>query len=379
MDTPNRMEALAREAERLVRCRVGQKIRMSDPSLIAKRERSLVMRCTVTGWDGVASVVVKRNEGDDARGFTDWAGLQFLSTLEAAEGVAPRLYAGALEERLVVMEDLGHSRSLADVLDAGDAAPVVGVLQALASSMARLVTATAPHEAAYQRLRASLPGAEGLGRQHEARRWLAALDRVARWADALDVRLPTSFAPACEHIAAVYAEPGAYLAFSHGDPAPSNNHLAGDRVSLVDFEYAGYRHALYDLTAWETLCPLPPEWVVVMEHAFTRAAEASSLGGMPVHEKSYREARATICAYRSLAMLTWFSPGILRQDRGWTPGWTQREALISTTLRLYRLSVGVAVLAPLAELGEALAEATRTRWPELGDGLLRWPGLKDTP
>jgi hypothetical protein len=43
----------------------------------------------VTGWNGVASVVVKRNEGDDARGFTDWASLQFLSTLEAARAVAP--------------------------------------------------------------------------------------------------------------------------------------------------------------------------------------------------------------------------------------------------------------------------------------------------
>jgi hypothetical protein len=373
MDTSARVWTLAREAEGILRGRQGQDVRLRDPSLIAQRDRSLVARCAVTGWDGVGSVVIKRNEGDDARGFTDWASLQFLSTLAAAAGVAPQFYAGAVTERLVVMEDLGPSRSLADVLDTGDAITVVGVLRALAISMARLVEATAPHEGAYERLRSALPGAEGLGRQSEAMRWQGALGRVEHWADALGVRLPTSFGAACEHIASVYAEPGIYLAFSHGDPAPSNNHLAGDRVSLVDFEYAGYRHALYDLTAWDTLCPLPTGWVAAMEHAFRRRLAAGPLGEPLAHVEGYREARATMCAYRALAMLTWFSPEILRQDRGWVSEWTQREALISTTLRLRRTTAGVAVLEPLTELGGALAEAVQARWPELGDGQPHWP------
>jgi hypothetical protein len=115
MNARDRVTTLASDAERIVRDCLGQEIRPRDPSLIAQRDRSLVIRCAVTGWNGVASVVVKRNEGDDARGFTDWASLQFLSTLEAAMGVPPQFYAGAIEERLVVMEDLGPSRTLADV------------------------------------------------------------------------------------------------------------------------------------------------------------------------------------------------------------------------------------------------------------------------
>jgi hypothetical protein len=379
MDTGDRVRTLASEAERLVQGSLGHEVFLHDPALIAQRGRNLVVRCAASGWDGVTSVVLKWNDGDPVRGFTDWAGLQFLSTLQAAKGVAPRFYACSAEDRLMLMEDLGASRSLEDVLNNGDNTSVVGVLRALAVAMRRLVEATAQHEGAYERLRATLPGAEGLGRQLEARRWLEALGRVAQWASELGIRLPTSFDPTCEHVAAVYASPGAYLAFSHGDPAPTNNHLDGGRVSLIDFEYAGYRHALYDLTAWDTLCPLPMEWVAAMEHAFLQPAGGGPLGEVFADDVGYREARATMCAYRALAMLTWFSPELMKQDRSWAPEWTQRDALISTSLRLQQTSVGVPGLEPLADFGGALANVFRARWPELGDGRLRWPGVADAP
>jgi len=83
-----------------------------------------------------------------------------------------------------------------------------------------------------------------------------------------------------------------------------------------------------------------------------------------------------MCAYRALAMLTWLSPEILQQNRDWTPGWSQREALISTALQLHRTSIQAPMLHPLTELGAALAAALQLRWPDLGDGTLYWPGVK---
>lgn len=378
MDAQDRLRMLAKKAERIVQDHLGREVILRDPTLIARRERSLVVRCAVMGWDGMESVVLKRYEGDDERGFTDWASLWFLSTLEEAAGVAPRFYAGDAEERIVVMEDLGGSRSLEDVLDQGDPATAISVLRALAVAMARLITATYNREGIFEQMRAELPGAEGLGRRREARRWLEACGRVVHWADVLGIRLPRGFNAACEYVATVYAAPGAYLAFSHGDPAPSNNHIAGDRVRLVDFEYAGCRHALYDMTAWDILCPLPTEWVAVMQHVFRRSVGASLMDGAMVDDERYREARATMCAYRALAMVTWLSPDLLVQDCGWVPGWTRRQALISTTLRLHQICAGVVALEPLAELGAAMARELRTRWPTLGDGALRWSGVAGT-
>ena len=363
----------------MVQSQSGRTIVLHDPVVIAARDRSLVVRCAVRGWSDVTSVVLKRNEGDDARGFTDWASLAFLSTIEEATGLAPYFYAGDVEERLIVMEDLGGSRSLADVLDNGDATTVVGLLEALATTMARLVVATLGRDETFERMRTALPGAADLGRRREAARWLEAREKVARWVTALGIPLPRDFDAVCTHIAMVYAEPGPYLAFSHGDPAPSNNHIAPDNVRLVDFEYASSRHALYDITGWAILCPLPWTWVNTMDQAFRHVLGASPQSAPLVDDGRYREAWATLCAYRALAMMTWFPPDLLVQDGAWTQGWTCRAAFISTALRLHQVTAGFAALEPLAELGASMATEVRTRWPELGDGALRWPGVTGAP
>jgi hypothetical protein len=54
-----------------------------------------------------------------------------------------------------------------------------------------------------------------------------------------------------------------------------------------------------------------------------------------------------------------------------------RAALISTTRRLHQATADVVALAPLAELGAQMAATVQARWPELGDGALRWPGAAD--
>jgi hypothetical protein len=87
--------------------------------------------------------------------------------------------------------------------------------------------------------------------------------------------------------------------------------------------------------------------MAAMEQVFRCAVGAGPLGGPLVDDERYREAWATMCGYRALAMVTWFSPDLLAQNRPWTPGWTRRAALISTTLRLRQASAGVATLEPL--------------------------------
>jgi hypothetical protein len=377
--TPERVGRLVQQAEHLLHRRGGRGINLHDPQVVAARQRSLVVRCAVTGWDGVASVVLKHYTGDDARSFTDWASLAFLSSLEEASAVAPHFYAGDAQRRFVVMEDLGGAHSLADLLEQPDAAAVVAALAALATSMARLVAATAGREETFVRLRATLPGGAGPDRQQEAARWRETRARIGRWTDALALPLPRGVDAACAHIAALYADPGPALAFSHGDPAPTNNHLGPQQVRLVDFEYAGYRHVLYDLTGWAILCPLPWAWVATMEQVFRRVLGASAAGRVLTDDGRYREAWATLCAYRALAMLTWLSPDLLVEDRAWAPGWMGRAAMLSTTRRLQQTSAGVAALAPLTDLGARMSEALRARWPTVGEGAPPWPAAASVP
>jgi hypothetical protein len=375
MTDPERVAAVADRAANTARGYFGEELDVHETTVIAERGRSLVLRCAVRPRpDLPRSFIAKLQTGDAERGFSDWAGLAFLSEIEDARGVAPRFYGGDIAARLVVMEDLGRSRTLADVLAAGEEPRIRQSLRALAVTMARLVAATAEPalEARYEKLRAELPDGEQVGRKHEAMRWRAGWPRAAAWWAALDCSVEEAVEESVEWVANVYADPDPFLAFSHGDPAPTNNHVGPARVRLLDFEYGGYRHALYDLTGWYVLCPLPEAWVAEMQRAFR-----GQLAGRWTDEADYHEAWAAMCAYRALAMLSWLPLDILDTDRPWVEDWTMRGALVMAATRLGRATAGVARLAAVGAAGDRLARAARARWPELGAGLPQWPGSPD--
>lgn len=376
MTDDERLQHLAQATQRLINDQVDRRIVLDAPTLIEERGRSLVLRCEVQGHPDILSLVVKHNTGDDQRGFNDWASLQFLARIPQTNGIAPRFYAGDPDARIVVMEDLGVSRSLGDVLEGSDEPSVLETLRALALPMARLVAATNGKEQEFAGLRASLPDAADAGRLHEAEHWIGGRNKIDDWADALGVALPAGFDDAFNDVAATFARPGQFLAFSHGDPAPSNNHIRGQRVRLLDFEYGAYRHALYDLSGWYVLCPLHEDWVAVLTNAFRHELAQSGAAALVGDDRAYSEGWAAMCAYRALAMLTWFPQTVLETEHPWTPGWTMRQAMISTCLRLERATRGSHSLAALSAWGGLMAQACQARWPEHGDGALLWPGVR---
>ena len=368
------IDFLVRSAQRLLAREHGASIRLSDPIVLARRDRSLTLRCAVTGWDGVASVVIKRNDGDDERGFSDWASLQFLTMVGG--DIAPRFYAGDDEARFLVMQDLGVPRSLEHVFSQQDETSAVNALRSLAGTMARLIVVTIGRESDYRSLRRALPEADGLGRQREAERWLEALGRVRTWAKEVDVALPTGFDRACDDVANIFAEPGAWLAFSHGDPAPSNNHFSGERSRLVDFEYADYRHGLYDFSAWDTLCPIPEPWLREMQDAFRDVLRSRLHEELPLTETDFRQSWGAMCAYRALAIMSWMPLDLLNADRPWADSWSSRAALLTALQRLHISTTGLAGLEPLAVFGGGLHRALFERWPEAGDNGPNWLSIR---
>ena len=166
------------------------------------------------------------------------------------------------------------------------------------------------------------------------------------------------------------ADPGAFLAYSHGDPAPSNNLIGPTGARLLDFEYGAYRHALYDVTGWYILCPLPEAWATILHDTFRR--HLAGMWPLADDESAYRAAWATMCAYRALAMLSWFPYDMLDADRPWAEAWTMRGALLTAARRLGRVAEGVDGLAALATAGGRLARAAQARWPELIEGVPEW-------
>jgi hypothetical protein len=363
------LERVRAGAERLARARIVPELRLGTPRVLKHGPRSLVLRCDVAPAGAAPpSLVVKHIGEEPARGYSDWASLAFLT--RTGRGVAPAFLAGDAGTGTYLIEDLGPGRSLAELLDARDAPAVLRALCALGDTMGRLVAATYESEVPYRELRETLPAARDTGRAEELARWRAALSRVEGWREAAGVGRPPGLDAGLEAVARAFAEPGPWLAFSHGDPAPSNNHVSPEGVRLLDFEYGDSRHALYDLSGWYVLCPLPSGWVAELAAGFRRALEP--IGGVFGDEPAWREAWGAICAYRALAMLGWFPRRALHEDRPWVERWSVREAVLSTAHRLHAACADVPRLTALARLGEELARRLGRRWPELGDGRVRW-------
>jgi hypothetical protein len=352
----------------------GRDIRIAGTELVREGGRNLVARCTLVPDDApLRSVVAKVLRRDVSLGLTDWACLRFLGRWSHTAQLAPRLIGGDTETRMFVMEDLGGSGSFESVLHAGTPDSVRATAVALAEQTARLQGNTAHAEGAFLDECHSLGGAQVHARVEGAERWRAALPRVHAWLDAVGVPTLPGFREAIENVAVTYAEPGEWLAFTHGDPAPTNNHVTGGPstdVRLLDFEYGGYRHALYDISAWCALCPLPEELEAVMRTSY-RATLAEYL---PIARDvtAFHQAWATVVAYRALAILTWIPLSVLEENHTRVGEWTARESLICTAERLRDGTLGVAGLEPIAEAGEALATAFRRRWSEYGEVRPTW-------
>jgi hypothetical protein len=359
--------------------RVQTSVALVDPVVIAERGRNVVVRCRVlSARSSVASVIVKRFEPGGPLGLTDWASLAFLALHPETAALVPRLYGGDSAYPFCVLEDLGEAASLEDMLVAGEPGAVWDACARLARQYARLHAATlAPTSAAAEArylgmgraLRADLPS-----RHQETRRWLQRLERVQAWFRAANRELPPGFVDACAQVASAYADPKAWLAFTYGDPAPTNNHISAtqpERVKLLDFEYGGFRHALYDLTAWYVLCPLPHAVVQEMRRAYVDELAARH-SAFPDLAESYEHEWASIVAYRALAMMSWFPPSAWHDDRRWIDDWTVRAALLTTLRRLAEATEGIAALESIALAAAQLHAALSDAWPEARAALPDW-------
>jgi len=360
------LDELAAASAAVLTERVGSQVALVLPEVLKDETRCCVVRFTVVpeSGDGAGkrTVIVKQIRRDPARGFSDWASLAFLAELPGAKGLVPEFLGGDVGHSLFLLADLGGTRSLENVLRGNDPAVAMASLRELALQMARLQAATMMDETHFTVIREALPESDSLGRFAEAEQWLAAEPKIASWFSATDVAVPAGFSDALHRIADTYASPGPFLAFTHGDPAPTNNHIAVDgQVRLLDFEYGGFRHALYDITGWNVLCPLPSPVIAEMGRTFRQELGRSCAAARDDH--LYADAWGHLCAYRGLAILSWIPPVVLQENRAWASAdWTARHAVLAALSRIRTATTDVPSLAPVSAVTDQLLSALRARW-----------------
>jgi hypothetical protein len=350
----------------LLRCRLAAAPAGAPATVMVKRRRDLLP--DAHGDSGTRSF------------YGNWAGLEFLTEIQdqaddvGGAGGAPRFYGGDRAYGIVVMEDLGTPHSLADVLLHGTAAAAERGLLLLASTLGRMHAATAGREAQYAGIRDALgPGDGPRYRATEADEVRAAARTLAAQCAALEVTPPAGFEADVEYIARAVADPGPFLAYTHGDPCPDNNTIvqsadgpAGSVLRLFDFDVGAFRHALRDGVYGRIRFPTCwcvrdiPESIVARMEAIYRAELAK---GCPAaaDDAVYARASVTACAGWVITTLGWSLERVLERDRVWGES-THRQRILLRLPLFVRLARRAGHLEALADTAARLHRALRQRW-----------------
>lgn len=318
--------------------------------------------CLAVPGGGQASVIVKwlRQHPENFRVdrqqlVTERAALEFVGKLGLA--VAPRLLAFDDGGEFLVLEDLAPRVALFDLLAEGDERALEG-LDAFARSMGTLHAASASEFERYHDWCRSF----GAGDPDRARRHIDGFSWDWALPDVDWIGLDTSRgAEADMHIVReTLTGESPFLALSNGD-AGANNFFVDDRDGrIIDWEFAGYRHALIDAASlwvpgpiWMTIAP-------AMETGVDLTYRAALAQGVPAAgDDRFELEMAAACLVKAIERLERLPKLDARP-----PEHESRRQMIATLEAAARAARHFGRLPHLADWTASAATALRRRWPD---------------
>ncbi|MFI6295999.1 hypothetical protein ACIBEJ_30695 [Nonomuraea sp. NPDC050790] len=293
---------------------------------------------------------------------TEVGALRFLAEDLGVE-LASRVLAEDFPGGRIVLEDLAPRVALDGLLRRDGVVAHAVRLEGFARVLGQLGAVTAGHAELYYRRRERLgqvdPEADRLGR--------VARLRAEGLAQAEVLGVPVTGAVEREFALALaeLADPGPFLTLSNGDPEANNVLVRADGppdARLIDFEFAGFTHALHDAVC---LHVPGPAWMRVSATApLPRIGEVYRRAlavGVPQaeDERLYGTALAAACVAFALARL-WRLRVLDRRAAG-DDSRTQLVAVLEAAASTARQHHA---LPQLAGFCQRLAEALRRRWPD---------------
>jgi hypothetical protein len=247
-------------AEQLLTRRCGATVTLAEPEELGGSGRSVVVRARVAEnpFGLPRSLVIKHYQRERTPGRVDRfrheaASCQLFTALPGGCRPSPELVAHDPENRLLVLEDLGRSATLADKLFGSDSAAAERCLISWARALGRLHAVTAGREHDFGALLRRLGERSWCDPVADEAR--AALADVPELVSAkLGVRV-SAMAEQEAHATARLLGGTRYRAFSPSDTCPDNNLVTSKGVRFVDFEWGCFRDVMLD--AAYTRVPFP--------------------------------------------------------------------------------------------------------------------------
>ncbi|MBP2368714.1 hypothetical protein [Pseudonocardia parietis] len=384
--TPGAVAAVA-GAARLLSRRAGSEVELCEPEDLGGSGTSVVARARMAQnpFSDRRSVVIKQYQGDPGTSDPfryEVASCQLFTALPTDVRPSPVIIAHDPEQRLLVLEDLGRSMTLADKLFGPDREAARNCLLGWARGLGRMQAATAGREGDFGALLRRL--GEKVRRDpiaDQARAALAGLPELL--AGALGVDVP--------EVAVLEARGGVRLlggtgfrAFSPSDTCPDNNLVTSRGVRFVDFEWGCFRDVVLDAAYVRVPFPgcsasfgLPGPMAAQMLDAWR--AEVAPVWP-ELDDPEMLGSRLTDAQLLWVWWSTWLLlPRVLERDGpiGTDAG---RSPRISTALRHYWRGLGeVAAVThrpATAELAAAVVDAMDDRFPDAPSELPVFPAFR---
>ncbi|RVX44076.1 phosphotransferase family enzyme [Nonomuraea polychroma] len=289
---------------------------------------------------------------------TELAALRFLSD-DLALDLAPRALACDLATGLIVLTDLAPRVPLDQLLRADGSSAHATRLAAFARARGELHSATAGRAETYYARRAAL-GPVSLA-EDVSGHLAEPVEKGRGQATVLGAPIRDRAERELATMLHELAEPGPFLALSNGDPEANNVlvHASGDPdVRLIDFEFAGYAHALRDAVCLH----LPgPGWLWVRDDDLAAEYRRALARGVPEAEddRRYGFGLAAACMHYALARL-----GRLPTVDARPPAHDSRPQLVATLEAAARTAEAHRALPHLAGWARQAAARLRRRWPD---------------
>jgi hypothetical protein len=285
---------------------------------------------------------------------TERAALEFLTEIGFRQ--IPRLIAA--DSEVLILEDT-YGIALADRLRAQGPDGLENELMGFARALGELGAVTAGREAQYDRIRRGC-GPHGGPTGNLAvpdLAWPAVRQHLA------DLGLDMSSAAEREQaeIAETFAAPGPFSVFTNGDPHPNNYLVGREHGHLIDFELAGFVHAL-SFSVWMHVPD--PAWITAgqsLSSGLEQAFRAALSPGVPEAEddRQFGYGVAACCIAWAQTRLVRFE---LLDKR--PPGDRSRLQMVTTLELAAAAARGHRALPALAGWAERTGAWLLRRWPD---------------
>lgn len=393
-DFPRPVLTALAAAERLLTRRAGASVVLADPEDLGGSERSVVARARVARnpFSLPRTLVVKHYLGDPGPDRPDpfhfeVASCQLFTALPVDSRPSPVLIAHDPQARLLVLEDLGRSSTLADTLFGTDPVAAQRCLLSWARALGRMQAATAGRENDFGALLRRL--GERARRDpiaDEARAAFAGVPELLR--QALGVTVSAAAEAEARETARLLGGTR-FRAFSPSDTCPDNNLVTSRGVRFVDFEWGCFRDVALDAAYFRVPFPgcessfaLPDGMADAMLEAWRNeiATVWPDLDDPALLGARLLDAQVLwvwLCTWWLLPRIT--GPDAADTALGPDPGRSPRTsvALAEYWRRLEQDARGAGRTAT-AELAEAIAAALGARFdPEGGHALAVYPAFRE--